>query len=754
MSRWQTFFEELYTEEVPLSRLPHPGARALAELLASEIYTGAKLFGARAGNAHFPDACLLFINVDVALGQRKLVNAINAIEPMAIVYSRIELLPSVYALREDFPEDVPHLNLTMKDCPRSLCLFEMPTEEAIRIATPFVLVEQVRMWLKETAYGRLHGDDQPLDPIFLNGCQPIVLPRVPMDQGQNLFRAFRVSDHSGFPTFVFPVVSKEDETEGQQSVMAVLMIATAALPHARLRMVPINIAELVEAYNEMGIDVLHAMQTGLRTWPGKPELNALIHQKCLLVIRTPIERSAGRVDGEAAKAFITECTAGVFAEKIGAFWENEGFAAPLIGVAPPELSQLADVKLHPMDVHRSLDRSMAQSAAGLAPNEHGPIAVTLVGAGAVGSQIALTAARMGLGVWSVVDPDHLLPHNMARHGLSIRYLGRAKADALAEEIEGILGVHTASGIVARASDPASQAALSSAALVIDAAASVSVSRWLSSDVAFQGRAVSVFLNPKGTHLVILLEGEERRPRLDHVEMAYYWGLISGSLPKDHFADGRVGLFPSGGCRVPSLAIAQANIGALAPFAVKRLLQSELPAAGLVEVREVADDGVKLFSCQPRVYREAPVAEWTACISVDVLQAIATDRLAAGELETGGILVGTWDRIRKRVYVVGYFDPPPDSVAEATGFTRGSKGVYETIETVQRLTAGNLTYIGEWHTHPRGMRSTPSSDDRILMRWIEDVLKFSDAPAIMLIAGKEGVRAIIDAEHYALFIATS
>lgn len=65
-------------------------------------------------------------------------------------------------------------------------------------------------------------------------------------------------------------------------------------------------------------------------------------------------------------------------------------------------------------------------------------------------------------------------------------------------------------------------------------------------------------------------------------------------------------------------------------------------------------------------------------------------------------------------------------------------MHETIESVQRRTAANLTYIGEWHTHPEGMGSRPSSDDAVLLRWIEKVLVFSDVPALMMIGRRRWI----------------
>jgi hypothetical protein len=99
-------------------------------------------------------------------------------------------------------------------------------------------------------------------------------------------------------------------------------------------------------------------------------------------------------------------------------------------------------------------------------------------------------------------------------------------------------------------------------------------------------------------------------------------------------------------------------------------------------------------------------------------------------------------VRARAYIVGNYPPPPDSVASATGFVRGEQGVFRTLDAVEAHTAANLTYIGEWHTHPPGHSSKPSADDGVLLRWIGDVLVFLDVPPLMLIAGQDGLRLLM------------
>jgi hypothetical protein len=57
--------------------------------------------------------------------------------------------------------------------------------------------------------------------------------------------------------------------------------------------------------------------------------------------------------------------------------------------------------------------------------------VILIGAGAVGSEVALRLAALGIGHLRIVDPDWLAPENVHRHALGFSHLWQAKAISLA-----------------------------------------------------------------------------------------------------------------------------------------------------------------------------------------------------------------------------------------------------------------------------------------------------------------------------------
>lgn len=64
-------------------------------------------------------------------------------------------------------------------------------------------------------------------------------------------------------------------------------------------------------------------------------------------------------------------------------------------------------------------------------------AALIVGCGSVGSLIALELARAGVCKFILVDSDTLEIHNICRHQLGFRDLGRYKVDAVADAIKNI-----------------------------------------------------------------------------------------------------------------------------------------------------------------------------------------------------------------------------------------------------------------------------------------------------------------------------
>ena len=95
-------------------------------------------------------------------------------ERLALVFSDYQQ-PEVRALREDFP-NVLHRYHVLPNEPSSLCLYFEPWSAIERSWTPQNFLQRILWWLRETANGTLHRDDQPLEQIYYDSPYKIVLP--------------------------------------------------------------------------------------------------------------------------------------------------------------------------------------------------------------------------------------------------------------------------------------------------------------------------------------------------------------------------------------------------------------------------------------------------------------------------------------------------------------------------------------------------------------------------------------------------
>ncbi len=102
-------------------------------------------------------------------------------------------------------------------------------------------------------------------------------------------------------------------------------------------------------------------------------------------------------------------------------------------------------------------------------------------------------------------------------------------------------------------------------------------------------------------------------------------------------------------------------------------------------------------------------------------------------ETGGILFGVVDIPDKSIHLVEASPSPPDSIEESGGYTRGTQGVADLMESMRQRTRGQLGYVGEWHSHPPRATPLPSRTDLRQIDWLAALFDMDSQPALMLIA---------------------
>lgn len=684
--------------------------------------------------------------VDVELGQIR-ANPIQHRERLVAVFPQDDATtPEVLALRADFPS-VPHLNLRLEEFPRSLCLYDEPYRDLRKTWTAPRFIERVREWLALTAKGILHQDDQPLEPLFVSADHAI-LPDDLFDDERAISQRLTI-EPIRYPTGRLvcllktapppPVPAKPG---GARKAPPLEFVATAfrcaPQSHGIIRKQPGTLRDLHELLAGIGTDFLAELRTRIKAW--EPDETTLAARVILVVWFPKTRQAEGNIEATDVWTFLTSCTLLEMGQEIG-LWDLRGRERGQLLVTD-ETRRGDAVGLGLLHSHFSLSRRRASLLNGRASRFAGK--VVAVGAGALGSQVALNLVRSAHGEWTVVDDDLLFPHNLARHALPGDAQGYPKAHALACLANSLIdGAPIAESILADVLDPGDAKdsvgkCLAGADIILDMSASVTVARHLAHAPDYPARRVSVFLSPTGEDLVLLAEDAERTIQLDSLEMQYYRAIATDPRLKGHFKprDGRRRYGQS--CRDVTSDIPH-DLVALHAANASRAFKSvcSTGAVRIVVWRADSDGNVRRVDVGPAKTIRHGIADWSVCVDSFLVHRLAELREAKLPRETGGVLLGSFDLEKRLVYIVDTIPSPPDSQEWPTLYIRGCRGLRTKVDEMAARTDGMIEYIGEWHSHPRGCSTAPSDDDLQVFAWLTESMNVEGLPALMMIVGDGG-----------------
>lgn len=675
---------------------------------------------------------IIVFDTEVQVGQRR-VHDIRNIERIAVIfYASDDFMPEVLALREDFPL-VPHTNLRLQEKPRSLCLYEQSYDEIKLRWTATFFLEQIRYWLALTAKGELHGVDQPLEPLLSETSNYLIFPfdYVKNTEGRNSqFMIIRrknsawIVDH-GVETFIpLPLLGKP-QTAGIISKQ------------------PKNVAELDDFLKYAGIALLSELRNKLKIIKEQNQKSDIFKIPIVAIAYLPKKRATdSEPEASDVWAFLIKSPISTIGKEIGIWDISEGNIAYLIKHDSSKSGQNLEIEI--LNTMPSFTREMASFANG--QRSLVDTNILSIGAGALGSQIIINLVRMGIGQWTIVDEDCLLPHNLARHALPGFFMGGAKAEKLAEMANSIIqGSIIAKAIDANLLHPSTHAdallkAVEEAQVIFDFSASIPVARHLARDVVGNARRVSAYLNPSGSDVVILSEDKNRKITLDCLEMQYYRYLINEQGFEEHLKpeDDRIRYARS--CRDVSSTMPQDLVAlhaAICSRKINKILSEDNESS--ITIWRADTDSLSVKKSNVSVYEmlQRTYGGWTLCFDYFIMNKIQTARTSKLPNETGGVLLGSFDMSRKIIYIVDTFLSPPDSIERAASYERGREGLKEKLSKIEKITLGNLTYIGEWHSHPKGYSTAPSADDVGVFAWLLEIMSTVGLPPLMLISGGHG-----------------
>lgn len=132
--------------------------------------------------------------------------------------------------------------------------------------------------------------------------------------------------------------------------------------------------------------------------------------------------------------------------------------------------------------------------------------------------------------------------------------------------------------------------------------------------------------------------------------------------------------------------------------------------------------------------------------MDVLRCLF--RLPAGRDEVGGWLLGYWTA-DERTLVVTHATPAV-SRGTPSGVTVSGEGHGPYFEAAWDISGGDITFLGDWHTHPGGV-PLPSAQDRKALKQLAEGKAFGTPRPLMAIATVPRWAGLRRPRHVAFFL---
>lgn len=701
-------------------------------------------------------------------------------EPIVLLFHKTRYphkAPLVFSNRSDFPvRRLPHLNPALPGLPARFCLHRGNTDDWFAENSVLSLIERIQSWLRDAASNRLIREHDRFEPTRIDLERWVGMavydPAILQDFVSSSWADGKREGVALLPCDVLGQV--EQDTAPEHSSFALRIGVPLPLDVARkLR------ADTVDTKHGSGTKhgKLGSALLGLLVWTEEDRLcdEYFGHLPDTLESLTEFADRLGLPLRSAIDRFLAEeIDRSTILPLVLAIQRPQ----PLVGSnSQIELINLVLVAKSERD-HRALGKRL-DSPVFLLSNRS-PMTVKLarelsasrssskssrvlvIGCGALGSKIGLHLARAGVTELTLVDNDTLSPHNLVRHGLLAGSVGDNKAVGLAKAVRAMFSDDQSNVQIDTMPTDAldilfscEEQCLKEYHWILDCSASTSVLNALVDSRLGRGpRVVRTEIAAAGRLGILMVEGIERNPRVDDLQMALYDlavddDVISLWLQEQQAQTQRFGsaleeITVGLGCSSATMRIADDIISyhaSVAAMSVRDKLTRGTAASGLQiscwDMNETNRGAVKFVACSKyRVLIPRRASGWTVRISESLCTQLQKEVEANAPNETGGLLLGFIHYKRKTVYVTRIMDPPPDSVGSPYAFRLGVKDVPERLDEIQKTTGGLIGYVGEWHSHPHGS-SRMSSEDKAAMRQISSHLKAAGLPVHIMIVTPKG-----------------
>ena len=658
----------------------------------------------------------------------------------------------VRALREDFPVTI-HQNHVLEGEPRSLCLYIEPWESVERSWTPELFVKRIFWWLRATAEGTIHGDDQPIEQLFFSSHIHVLLPEGHFESEDKLKEnlVFEGIDCEGVKAKTL-IGRYGDGGSIETPHCLSVSVLLESIENGPIEDYPFTLGDLEDLLVRRGSSVVEPLKdavSGHVTESGI-ELKSEGNEFVLVLLGIPRTRD-GVVQKLEVQGFVLDSGIGYLGESLSVLFKAQGENKWYRDVwGKKDSDQWRAHSLFPVNVKCYPSKKEIRQYSGLNPDDNGPIGV-LAGVGALGGLLAEIWNRECWGDWSYVDDDIVQAHNVVRHISSRSAIGYPKAvvvDSILGNTHSSLAQEQSSSFVSNivSGEKELESAIDKSNLIVDVTTTLHVPRIISTNDNFP-RTVSAFITPSGMASVMLLEDKSREVRSNSLEAQYYRALLNEDWGETHLSGHAGHQWVGAGCREVSLAMSNELIHLHAAVLSRQIRKKSSSSEARICIWEHQDNSGGMISRDIRVNpcHTITLHNWTILYDDGFLQDVVAYRRDSVPNETGGIVFGIVDQKDATITLVKACHAPENSESTTSSFSRGAYDSEEILEDCHNRTAGVVSYVGEWHSHPPNCGALPSGHDIGQLNFLSCSLQVEGMPALMMIISDDSVGYYIGCE---------
>lgn len=730
-----TEYHSLKLKQVDRDKLKLDGSKAM--IRAIEYNDDTQLISIFSGNnaeAIIVDICCDGIPSKNTVG-------IDYCERLTFIFENSSSIPETLALRKGFPITM-HQNVPKMDQPKSLCIYEESKDVTASYWTAERHLHRVNWWLVKASKNKIHSRMQDVENLFFEPSSSIVLPHdFHMNNATNR-KLHATAKELGNSTDFCVKTQWENDYPLKGKSFNVVNVITPPITHGLVYVSPDSFSELNKTFEGLSIDISELIrQQLLMNIKNSSHSNS---ESVIFIFSVPIKRNSN-ISAEKHKqiAFLCFNTLLQIAHKFEVVVEENGLLNKTSGgKLNPLQTKNIDFDIVPLECIKETTPEERRKQSGIEDNIQKGI---IIGGGSLGGSLIDLWSKSGWGTWTVIDNDDLRPHNFTRHVLYPFWVGDNKAQALKETYNQSCkgsGI-TSLNVDALKPNAELQQRFKAAEVVIDATASLSYPR-AASLMKHVPRHLSAFFSPSGSDAVLLIEDKGRKIRLAALESQYYRMLINHSVGEKHLTGDSQNFRSGVSCRDISVIMSHSRVMSCASLLSEQIRIATAQNHAIIKIwQENITTGERSYFAEPA----SPLIKSSnhSNNKFEVIWDVATkDKVVAlrkGALpnETGGILLGYHDMIHKRVYIVDILPAPPDSEGTPSGFIRGKEGVEEALLLVHKRTANNVSYIGEWHSHPDGSSANRSQLDNIQLTELSENMARDGLLAYQMIVAKNEIK---------------